>query len=294
MDLSKEKRAIQYLQTFEPKTEPYHLCYSGGKDSDVIRILASLAGVKHDIVYHHTTADAPETVRYIRSIPNVQIVFPKKTMWQLIVEKGMPPTRIVRYCCAELKERDGKGRIKITGVRKAESANRKNNQDLVTIIGKAATVEKAAIAQGVEYKKTPKGGIILNHDNAESRQFVEHCYRTTSTMINPIIDWTDGDVWEFLNHYGCKSNPLYYKGFCRVGCVGCPLGGFKSMKIEFALYPKYKDNYIRAFDRMIIRRKERELPTVWNSGEECFTWWIGDDPNQLTFDDFYDKDWYLT
>ena len=63
MNIAKEKRAIEYLKAFEPETEPYHLCYSGGKDSDVIRILASLAGVKHDIVNNHTTVDAPETVR---------------------------------------------------------------------------------------------------------------------------------------------------------------------------------------------------------------------------------------
>ena len=68
MDIRKEQRAIQYLQSFEPQEEPYYLCYSGGKDSDAIRILAQLAGVKHDIVHNHTTVDAPETVRYVRSI----------------------------------------------------------------------------------------------------------------------------------------------------------------------------------------------------------------------------------
>lgn len=292
MNVDKEKRAIQYLKAFEPQTEPYYLCYSGGKDSDVIRILAGLAGVKHDIVNNHTTVDAPETVRYIRSIPGVQISYPQKTMWQLIVEKRMPPTRIVRYCCAYLKERGGKGRVKITGVRWEESASRAANADLVKIIGKPKTIERKAIEMGAEYEKNPKGGIILNTDNAESRQLVEQCYRTTSTMINPIVDWSHKDVWDFLHHYGCNSNPLYERGFCRVGCIGCPLGGAKSMKREFALYPKYKENYIRAFDRMIDRRKEDGLPTVWNSGEECFMWWIGDDPNQMSFDD-YDEDWYM-
>lgn len=292
MDLSKEKIAIQYLQAFEPETEPYYLCYSGGKDSDAIRILSSLAGVKHDIVNNHTTVDAPETVRYIRSIPGVQINYPKKTMWRLIVEKMMPPTRLVRYCCAELKEKGGKGRVKITGVRKAESVSRAENAGVVKIIGKPKTVEKSAIEQGVEYAVSPKGSIVLNIDNAASRQFVEQCYRTTSTLINPIVDWSDKDVWDFLNYYGCKSNPLYQEGFCRIGCVGCPMGGSCHMKNEFARYPKYKENYIRAFDRMLDRRKDRELPTKWNSGEEVFAWWIGDDPNQISFDD-YDEDWYL-
>ena len=292
MDLTKEKRAIQYLKAFEPETEPYYLCYSGGKDSDVIRILASLAGVKHDIVNNHTTVDAPETVRYIRTIPNVIINYPKRTMWQLIVEKMMPPTRLMRYCCAELKERAGKGRVLITGVRKDESPSRAANGGVVKIIGKPKTIEKAAIEQGIEYELTPKGGVVLNVDNAESRRFVEQCYRTTATLINPIVDWLHKDVWDFLNYYGCKSNPLYYCGFHRVGCVGCPMGGHCHMKNEFARYPKYQENYIKAFDRMLVRRKEREIPTVWNSGEEVFAWWIGDDPNQISFDD-YDEDWYI-
>ena len=64
------------------------------------------------------------------------------------------------------------------------------------------------------------------------------------------------------------------------------------MKREFIDYPKYKEAYIRAFDKMIKRRIERGKPAVWKSGEECFTWWIGDDPNQISFDD-YDEDWYL-
>ena len=42
MNIEKEKRAIEYLKAFEPESEPYYLCYSGGKDSDVIRILAHL------------------------------------------------------------------------------------------------------------------------------------------------------------------------------------------------------------------------------------------------------------
>lgn len=286
LDIATEKRAIEYLKVFEPTTEPYYLCYSGGKDSDVIRILASLAGVNHEIHNNHTTVDAPETVRYVRSIPNVIIHYPEKTMWQLIQEKMMPPTRLMRYCCEELKERGGKGRMKITGVRKAESIKRANNGGLVKIIGKPKSIEKQAIQADIEYEKNQMGGIVLNHDNASTRQFVEQCYRTTSTMINPIVDWTDEDVWQFLKHYGCECNPLYRKGYCRVGCIGCPLGGAKSMKREFNDYPKHKEAYIRAFDKMIKRRIERGLPVVWNSGEECFTWWVGDDPKQIKFDFF--------
>lgn len=130
MNINKEKTAIQRLKTFEPETEPYYLCYSGGKDSDVIRILAHLAGVKHEIHHNLTSVDAPETIRYVKSVPDVIIDIPhdkdgnRISMWSLIVKKGLPPTRLMRYCCSELKEQGGKGRIKITGVRSAESVNR--------------------------------------------------------------------------------------------------------------------------------------------------------------------------
>lgn len=284
--LQLEKKAIQRLQSFEPD-DGYYLCYSGGKDSDVIKILAHLAGVKFEAVNNHTTVDAPETVYYIRSQPDVRVDYPEKTMWQLIEQKLMPPTRLVRYCCSELKERGGKGKVKITGVRWAESNNRKENGGLVKIIGKPKTMQRYAEENDVDYAVNKQNGLILNYDDDKSRRMVEYCYRTTSTMVNPIIEWEDTDVWQFLRHYGCKSNPLYECGFKRVGCIGCPMAG-KKRKVEFERYPKHKEAYIRAFDRMLIalKNKGKDPQKGWKSGEEVFYWWIQEDPNQIMFDEY--------
>lgn len=284
---SKEKRAIETLKLFEPQAEPYYLCYSGGKDSDVIRILAQLAGIRHDIVHNHTTVDAPETVYYVRSIPNVIISKPEKSMWQLIPKKLIPPTRLARYCCEELKERGGRGRVKITGVRWAESRSRAENAGLVKIIGKPVSTQKAAAELGADYFVTKQSGLVMNDDNDEARRVVEQCYRTTSTMINPIVEWTDSEVWEFLRHYGCESNPLYQCGKRRVGCIGCSMQGGKRMKSEFARYPKYRLNYVRAFDRMLHIRSQKGLSNRvnWYTGEDVMRWWVGDDPQQITLDD---------
>lgn len=130
---------------------------------------------------------------------------------------------------------------------------------------------------------------MLNQDNAETRQFVEDCYRTTSTLINPIIDWSDDDVWQFLKHYGCQANPLYQCGSKRIGCIGCPLGGYKAQKKELAQYPKYRAAYVRAFDKMLKRRQERGLlsyTNFWTDAESVMRWWVGDDPFQITIDDY--------
>jgi len=285
--------AIQRLKSFEPVDEPYYLCYSGGKDSDCIRILAELANVKHEIVHNLTTVDAPETIQYIKSIPNVIINVARykngthKTMWNLIVEKHMPPTRRIRYCCEELKEQGGRGRVKLTGVRWDESNNRSKNAGLVKIIGKPKTTQKKANEFGASYLVTKQSGLVMNNDNDATRRMVEHCYRTTSTMVNPIVDWTDDDVWQFLRYYGCRSNPLYECGEKRVGCIGCPMQGFKGMKKDFAKYPKYRDNYIRAFGKMLLTM---DNITNWNTGLDVYKWWIGDDPDQLSLfeEDIYD------
>lgn len=279
----KEAKAIEALKLFEPDGEPYYLCYSGGKDSDCIRILAQLAGVDYEIHHNLTTVDAPETIHYIKSIPNVIINKARysdgthKTMWNLIPKKGMPPTRLMRYCCAELKEQGGKGRLKITGVRADESKNRADNGGEIKILGKPKSTQSFLTENDVDFQLTDKGGVVLNFDNADSRRAVEHCFRTTSTMINPILNWTEANVWEFLHYYGCYANPLYQCGKSRIGCIGCPMQGKKGMRKEFRKYPKYYHNYIKAFDKMIkaINESGRKT-TAWQSGEEVMRWWVSD------------------
>ena len=284
--------SIDRLKMFCPEDDKYYVCYSGGKDSDVLRILCDLANVPHELHYNLTTADAPETVNYVKSLGNVTIEKARysdgthKTMWNLIPKHKIPPTRQHRYCCQELKEFGGKGRLKVVGVRWSESRSRSLNSGLVSISGKPVKVRKFLDTNDINYETNNKKGVILNYDNSESRRAVEFCYRTTTTLISPIIDWGDNDVWEFLHYYGCSSNPLYSCGFKRVGCIGCPLSTAKNMKREFSLFPKFRDNYIHSFDRMVKKRRTENNDTFWSDGEELYKWWIGSDCNQLQFDGF--------
>ena len=109
-------------------------------------------------------------------------------------------------------------------------------------------------------------------------------------MINPIVDWSTADVWEFLRYYGCSSNPLYQCGKNRIGCIGCPLQGFVGMKNDFIKRPKYKELYIKAFDRMIEARRQKglEVRDTWENGESVMKWWVGDDPRQISL---FDDEW---
>lgn len=219
MDL--EKRAMEILKTFEGY-EPYQLGYSGGKDSDVILHLAKKSGIKFQAVHNHTTVDAPETVKYVRSKKEVAVAYPSMSMWQLIVKHKTPPTRRMRYCCEELKENSGTGKKVITGVRKSESRNRKENQGIVTFTKPDRAARK--LTDDEMFFATQKGGIItMNYDNSEVHRMVESCYRTSKTLVNPILEWDDEYLWWYIRKEGIEINPLYEEGFHRIGCIGCPM-----------------------------------------------------------------------
>lgn len=280
--MDKLDKAIERLKTASEMSLTYYdkplmICYSGGKDSDCLLQLAIMAKIPIEVVHSHTTADAPETVRYVREVFHdlelkgykVKIEYPyykgkRTSMWDLIVQKGMPPTRLIRYCCSVLKETSGKNRHIATGVRWAESIKRKNR----------------GIYEDIAANRNKK--IIINNDNDDKRQLFERCQMQAKTVTNPIIDFSNQDVADFNSEYCNRSNPLYSCGFSRVGCIGCPIAN-KKRYTEFRLYPKYKQMYIDAFERMLEKRKADGKENRWQNGVEVFRWWMGEDPNQLSF-----------
>ena len=162
--LDKVDQAIKRLQTYEPP-EGYYLCFSGGKDSVVIKALADMASVKYDAHYNVTSVDPPELIRFIKdNHPDVIFEKPRDedgkqiTMWTLIPQKGIPPTRIARYCCEVLKEQGGEGRLCVTGVRWSESGRRKRSHGEVTFIDRKAlkTIREELSEQ--DFRSTRQGG----------------------------------------------------------------------------------------------------------------------------------------
>lgn len=136
-------------------------------------------------------------------------------------------------------------------VRWAESQNRKETHGVVGFQGKPKNTKRIADENGADYVLNKHGEVIMNDDNDANRRTVEQCYRTRKTMVNPIVDWTDDDVWNFLNGNGIEHCSLYDEGFKRLGCIGCPLSGSKNMLRDFERWPKYKQMYINAFQKMI-------------------------------------------
>lgn len=233
--VDKVQTAIKRLQLNEPK-EGYYVAFSGGKDSVCILDLVKRAGVKYDAHHNLTCIEPPELIYFIRdNYKDVAMESPEKTMWELIIEEGVPPTRLLRYCCRVLKERGGEGRFKVTGIRHEESYNR------------------------------------------SKRKYLEPCFNNRGTrFLNIIIDWTESEVWEYIRANNLPYCDLYNKGWKRIGCMFCPMAGKSEKKIQARLYPRFKAIFVRTFDKMIEKRRAEGKKTSWNTGEECFQWWIED------------------
>ena len=253
---TKVELSIERIRKFEPE-EGYYLGFSGGKDSICCYHLLKMAGVKFDGHYNVTGIDHPELVYFIReNYPDIKFEMHKKSIFKLIIENKTPPMRQSRYCCAELKEGGGEGRFVINGVRWAESNKRKNSRTVIE-----------------NFHKNKKYQIHTN-DNTEGRMLLENCIKKGKFILNPIVDWEDEDVWDFIKGNNIKYPDLYDKGWKRLGCIGCPNHSETARRKDFLRYPKFEQNYIKAFDKMLVERKKAGLETTWKTGKEVFEWWV--------------------
>ncbi len=242
---------------------PLVVQYSGGKDSDVILQLAKESGVPFRVTHNLTTADPPDNVYYIRRVfarlreegIDCRINVPRRSLWRIMRETLVIPSRVMRVCCNELKERKmPDAPYIVTGVRWAESAGRRAKSGIAMVYTASAHTrvgEQVAAAAG-----------LLTTDDASSRRLFEQCAMRGVRVLNPIIDWSDGDVWSYLRSRGIEGNPLYKEGWTRIGCVGCPLAGRRAREIAFARYPKLYKAWRDAIAYVIARRKEMGNPLI--------------------------------
>ena len=253
---------------------PLVVRYSGGKDSDVILQLAKESGVAFRVTHNLTTADPPDNVYYIRRVFDAlreegidcRINVPRRSLWKIMRETLVIPSRIMRVCCSELKERRmPDAPYIVTGVRWAESAGRRAKSGIAMVHTASAPPPTSPRYTGSEQSAAAAG--LLTTDDASTRRLFEQCQMRGVRVLNPIIDWSDDDVWDYLHSRHIEGNPLYKEGWTRIGCVGCPLAGRRARELAFARYPKLYKAWRDAIAYVIERRKEMGDP-MFLAGKE--------------------------
>lgn len=175
---------------------------SGGKDSAAMSLYLKELGVEHERIFNNTHWEEQETYDYIRgpltdALGPITFVEPPLGMRDLILKKGMFPSRKRRFCTEELKifpaQRHFVRRLDETG------------NDLVNVVGirKAESEQRAKMTEWDVW--TWKDGKVP-YD-------IE--------IWRPLLEWTVGDVVEIHQRHGLRPNPLYLDGASRVGCKLC-------------------------------------------------------------------------
>lgn len=230
----------------------YYLAFSGGKDSQDLFHMAQLAGVKFRGHMNLTSVDPPEVIRFVKkNYPEMELLKPGKSIFQIAVEKQILPTMRVRWCCKEYKETAGAGKVTLIGIRKAESARRAkrneveiNNRKFSGNLDRLDEYRQELKAKRARRKSKEQG---VNITNADEEQTLGCIHGKESLLISPIIYWTEKDVWEFLNDIVKVPHcSLYDEGWHRIGCIGCPMSSAKQKRIENKRYPHIKRNWIKA------------------------------------------------
>jgi phosphoadenosine phosphosulfate reductase len=212
----KVEQAIKLIQSAgkiaKEHGQPLEICYSGGKDSDVILELAKMSGVEYRAIYKNTTIDSPYTIQHAKQ-KGVEIAQPKMTFRQIIEKRGIP-SRMRRFCCEILKEYKISD-YAVVGVRRDESK-----------------------ARAERYHEPEQCRVYNNKEKAR--------------LYYPLLDFTANDIADFVEERGIKCHPLYYDengNFLverRLGCMGCPLVTPKQRIKEFKEHSGMVKLYIKA------------------------------------------------
>ena len=234
----KVETAIERAKEFEPNDRPYILAFSGGKDSICVYYILKMSGVKFKAIYSPTSCDPPELIKFIRDNFKDVIVLPyrKDKEGNLITMWSLIPRKLMP----------------------PTSMVRYCCDELKERTGEPGDT----VVVGVRWAES----------SSRKKQSMVNMWKG-KIMVRVIVDWDDNDVWTFIKRYNLPYCELYDKGFKRLGCIGCPKNP-KAQKRELELYPKYRDNYIRAFDKMLEKRKEKGKTCQWENGEEVMKWWL--------------------
>ncbi|MDD3185032.1 MAG: phosphoadenosine phosphosulfate reductase family protein [Anaerostipes sp.] len=233
------EEAIRYLQSYRNhySIDDMMVSFSGGKDSTVTSHLVNKAFGTNRIlhIFGDTTLEFPTTLEYKKRFKKneesqgVQIITAKnreKNFEELCKIVG-PPSRVMRWCCTVFK----------TGaIQKTISSAFKNKTNILTFYG----IRRSESSSRSKYERESESPKI-------SKQ----------TVVSPIIDWIDYDVWLYILSTGIDFNDAYRLGFSRVGCWCCPNNGAWS---EFLSKVHMYDKYVHWHDFLVSFAKKIGKP----------------------------------
>lgn len=242
----KVEKAIANLQYYEKEAlrlDPingYRLGNSYGKDSCVTRFLLQMSGTKFRSRHSFTTLDPPELLAFGRS--------------------NHDETTEERSPC-------GKALLTMQAHEKTTLATRSRRWCCSLYKERKNGVVNVLGVRAYESRRRRSWALWTPH------------ITTSDWTLNPILYWTDDDVWQFIRENKIPYCSLYDEGQKRIGCIGCPMSSHRDY--EFRRWPKYADAWKRAvttfWKRLHDARKEDGEYYYWHkfgTPDHLWKWWM--------------------
>jgi len=206
----------RYIERYKSKGYIINTSFSGGKDSAVSTLLVREVVPDIDVIFIDTGLEYPDTLRYVKRFAkeydlNLYIV-DGDHFWDHLEREGIP-TKDNRWCNSVCKL------IPLKDFFMEQYPNKK----VLTIDGSR------------KYESFTRSK--LNY--TRKSRFIDF-----QVNLFPILDWNAIDVWSYILLEGIPYNPLYDKGFERIGCYLCP----SALNSEFLrvrdLYPELWNRWV--------------------------------------------------
>ncbi|WP_423792682.1 phosphoadenosine phosphosulfate reductase family protein [Methanocaldococcus indicus] len=199
-----ERKAKNIISKYKDKD--INTSFSGGKDSLVSTLLANDIIKDLEVIFIDTGLEYPETIKYVKDIAKKYdlnlVILKGDDFWENLEKYGVP-TKDNRWCNSILK---------LNPLR--------------------------------EYLKKYK--LVYTVDGTRRYESFTRCklsYERKSSFIDnqinvfPILDWKATDVFSWIYKNEVPYNPLYDKGFERIGCYLCPAALTSEFLRVKELYP---------------------------------------------------------
>ena len=195
------------------------VAFSGGKDSLVV--LDLVRRIKPDVVgvFENTTNEYPETLRYVKTISNIIELKPEISFQECIKRYGLPMMKSAakshgNQCCIKLKE---------------EPFRKYAIKNSVTLVFTGLTSDESRNRMMM----LKRMGSLYFH----KRDKIWKCH--------PIHNWSDHEVWRYIDFKKLDYNPIYdvLGKSARCGCRLCT--AYLSWKERTSQYNE-KDTHLLA------------------------------------------------
>ena len=220
-------RAVKFIHVMNEKVrKPVIVSYSGGKDSLTALHLTLETGIRPYVLFNNTGIEMPETVESVRRITEkygleLLVADAGDAFWRAVERVG-PPGKDYRWCCK---------------------------------------VTKLAPLSRLLQEKFPDGALNVvgqrayeSLDRARSPRVWRNRWIPQILNISPIQEWGQLLVWLYIWDRKLPYNPLYEKGFDRIGCFMCPAAFMAEYKHVQETHPELWERWER-----VLRKWARRL-----------------------------------